>query len=65
MTIDIAKARPPRMYCSFCGKEQSEVRRMIAGPSVLICDECVTLCVRLIADLDAREGLAGPKVAAS
>ncbi|QCU90093.1 ATP-dependent Clp protease ATP-binding subunit ClpX [Thiomicrorhabdus sediminis] len=32
------------LYCSFCGKEQDEVRKLIAGPSVYICDECVELC---------------------
>jgi hypothetical protein len=33
------------LYCSFCGKSQHEVRKLIAGPSVFICDECVELCV--------------------
>ena len=32
------------LFCSFCGKNQNEVRRLIAGPSVYICDECVDLC---------------------
>jgi ATP-dependent Clp protease ATP-binding subunit ClpX len=32
------------LYCSFCGKSQHEVRKLIAGPSVFICDECVELC---------------------
>ena len=32
------------LYCSFCGKSQHEVRKLIAGPSVFICDECVDLC---------------------
>ena len=32
------------LYCSFCGKGQNEVRKLIAGPSVYICDECVDLC---------------------
>lgn len=31
-------------FCSFCGKEKSEVERLIAGPSVLICDECIAEC---------------------
>ena len=35
-------------YCSFCGKAQSEVKRLIAGPSVFICDECVDLCKGII-----------------
>ncbi len=32
------------LYCSFCGKSQHEVKKLIAGPSVFICDECVDLC---------------------
>ena len=33
------------LYCSFCGKSQREVRKLIAGPTVFICDECVELCM--------------------
>ena len=36
------------LYCSFCGKSQHEVRKLIAGPSVYICDECVELCNDII-----------------
>ena len=36
------------LYCSFCGKSQHEVRKLIAGPSVFICDECVDLCIEII-----------------
>ena len=36
------------LYCSFCGKSQHEVRKLIAGPSVFICDECVQLCNDII-----------------
>ena len=36
------------LYCSFCGKSQNEVRKLIAGPSVFICDECVDLCNDII-----------------
>jgi ATP-dependent Clp protease ATP-binding subunit ClpX len=36
------------LYCSFCGKSQNEVRKLIAGPSVYICDECVDLCNDII-----------------
>ncbi|WP_428356459.1 ATP-dependent Clp protease ATP-binding subunit ClpX [Methyloprofundus sp.] len=42
------------LYCSFCGKSQSEVRKLIAGPSVYVCDECVDLCNDII-----KEELAG------
>ncbi|MEW5790961.1 MAG: ATP-dependent Clp protease ATP-binding subunit ClpX [Pseudomonadota bacterium] len=38
------------LYCSFCGKSQHEVRKLIAGPSVFICDECVELCNDIIKD---------------
>ena len=38
------------LYCSFCGKSQHEVRKLIAGPSVFICDECVDLCNEIISD---------------
>ncbi len=38
------------LYCSFCGKSQHEVRKLIAGPSVFICDECVSLCNDIIRD---------------
>ena len=43
------------LYCSFCGKNQNEVRKLIAGPSVYICDECVDLCNDIIREevLDA------------
>ncbi len=36
------------LYCSFCGKSQHEVRKLIAGPTVFICDECVDLCTDII-----------------
>jgi ATP-dependent Clp protease ATP-binding subunit ClpX len=38
------------LYCSFCGKSQHEVRKLIAGPSVFICDECIDLCNDIIRD---------------
>ncbi|SIP94282.1 ATP-dependent Clp protease ATP-binding subunit ClpX [Pseudacidovorax sp. RU35E] len=48
------------LYCSFCGKSQHEVKKLIAGPSVFICDECIDLCNEIIRDElpaggDARE----------
>ena len=36
------------LYCSFCGKSQHEVKKLIAGPTVFICDECVELCNDII-----------------
>ncbi len=44
---ELAKVKPP-LYCSFCGKIQYEVRKLIAGPTVFICDECVSKCVEII-----------------
>ena len=38
----------PTLHCSFCGKSQDEVRKLIAGPDVYICDECVDLCNDII-----------------
>ncbi|MBT4521537.1 MAG: ATP-dependent Clp protease ATP-binding subunit ClpX [Halieaceae bacterium] len=43
------------LYCSFCGKSQHEVRKLIAGPSVFICDECVDLCNDIIRE-EVKEG---------
>ncbi|MDO9011851.1 MAG: ATP-dependent Clp protease ATP-binding subunit ClpX [Gallionella sp.] len=43
MTSD-KKSGEKLLYCSFCGKSQHEVRKLIAGPSVFVCDECITLC---------------------
>ena len=45
------------LYCSFCGKSQHEVRKLIAGPSVFICDECVDLCDDIIRE-EAIEDIA-------
>jgi len=50
------------LYCSFCGKSQHEVRKLIAGPSVFICDECIDLCNDIIRDEASGEpGGAGPR----
>jgi ATP-dependent Clp protease ATP-binding subunit ClpX len=43
------------LYCSFCGKSQHEVRKLIAGPSVFICDECVDLCLDIIREDVGKE----------
>jgi ATP-dependent Clp protease ATP-binding subunit ClpX len=47
------------LYCSFCGKSQHEVRKLIAGPSVFICDECVELCNDIIREEVAESGDSG------
>ena len=50
MSDDTIKSKDDNklLYCSFCGKSQNEVRKLIAGPSVFICDECVDLCNDII-----------------
>ena len=47
------------LYCSFCGKSQHEVRKLIAGPSVFICDECVELCNDIIREEIQDKSVAG------
>ncbi|MCE1240608.1 MAG: ATP-dependent Clp protease ATP-binding subunit ClpX [Azonexaceae bacterium] len=48
------------LYCSFCGKSQHEVKKLIAGPSVFICDECIALCTDIVRDeLPEESGKAG------
>jgi len=49
------------LYCSFCGKSQHEVRKLIAGPSVYICDECVTLCTDIIVEEHTEKDDLGQK----
>ena len=51
------------LYCSFCSKSQHEVRKLIAGPNVYICDECVDLCNDIIAadKQSERKGTRGEK----
>ena len=44
------------LYCSFCGKSQHEVKKLIAGPSVFICDECIDLCNDIVRDEVAEQG---------
>ena len=49
------------LYCSFCGKSQNEVRKLIAGPSVFICDECVDLCNDIIREEIQESSSADPE----
>ena len=42
--------------CSFCGKARKEVKHLISGPKVFICDECVVLCVEIIRESEAQDG---------
>ena len=47
------------LHCSFCGKPQSEVRRLVAGPGVYICDECIQMCSELIDEMPVEDVFAG------
>jgi ATP-dependent Clp protease ATP-binding subunit ClpX len=55
------------LYCSFCGKSQHEVRKLIAGPTVFICDDCVELCMDIIREehkthlVKSRDGVPTPR----
>jgi ATP-dependent Clp protease ATP-binding subunit ClpX len=49
------------LYCSFCGKSQDEVRKLIAGPTVYICDECIELCNEIIAEEYEKEEMGRSK----
>ena len=68
----MTKTTPPSdskntLYCSFCGKSQHEVKKLIAGPTVFICDECVELCMDIIREenktamVRSREGVPTPR----
>ena len=50
------KDKPQVPCCSFCGKSADEVRKLIAGPGVNICDECVGLCVQIVDDAELETG---------
>jgi ATP-dependent Clp protease ATP-binding subunit ClpX len=55
------------LHCTFCGKSQHGVRKLIAGPTVFICDECVELCMDIIGEenksslVKSRDGIPTPK----
>ena len=63
----MSKENKNTLYCSFCGKSQHEVRKLIAGPTVFICDECVELCMDIIKEESksqiskSEEGVPTPK----
>jgi hypothetical protein len=56
--VQNAQRAPKTLYCSFCGKSQHEVRKLIAGPTVYICDECIELCNDFVDDLHDEKELA-------
>ena len=54
------KARDPQdgrglLFCSFCGKNQNEVKKLVAGPTAYICDECIQLCSEIIEEEGEKE----------
>lgn len=53
--MDDIENNEPNCHCSFCGKEQGEVAKLIAGPQVYICDECIDLCNEIVKDEDAAQ----------
>lgn len=67
MTKSDGKDSKNTLYCSFCGKSQHEVRKLIAGPTVFICDECVELCMDIIREetksnlVKSADGVPTPK----
>jgi ATP-dependent Clp protease ATP-binding subunit ClpX len=67
MSSSNGKESKNTLYCSFCGKSQHEVRKLIAGPTVFICDECVELCMDIIREetksstLKTSEGVPTPQ----
>jgi ATP-dependent Clp protease ATP-binding subunit ClpX len=56
------KGKGSVLHCSFCGKSQDEVRKLIAGPTVYICDECIELCNEIIAEESEEERLVKGKL---
>ena len=57
---DDKKSGDKLLYCSFCGKSQHEVRKLIAGPSVFVCDECIALCNDIIRE-ETQNAIGGDK----
>src|SRR5262249_12525076 len=67
ITMVIQSLSKNTLYCSFCGKSQHEARKLIGGPTVFICGECVELCMDIIREenklslVKSREGIPTPK----
>ena len=49
------------LFCSFCGKSQKQVRKLISGPNVFICDECIRLCNEILVEDESRRAQEGPR----
>ena len=50
-----------KLRCSFCGKSEDEVSKLVAGPKVYICDQCVTIAVRIMKEDSSSDGPTGKK----
>ena len=67
MSKGVASDSKNTLFCSFCGKSQHEVHKLIAGPTVFVCDECVELCMDIISAentsslVKSRDGIPPPK----
>lgn len=53
----MSEKKPQILHCSFCGKSQHEVRKLIAGPSVFVCNECVDLCIDIIREEEQAQSV--------
>lgn len=60
--LDTRKHPPGTMFCSFCGKSQHDVRKLIAGPAVFVCNECVALCAKIIDETPDKDPATPPKL---
>jgi ATP-dependent Clp protease ATP-binding subunit ClpX len=59
---DTGEGVKPLLYCTFCGKSQFEVRKLISGPGAFICDECVALCVKICEDDNVPTEIGNPRL---
>jgi hypothetical protein len=59
---DTGAGAKPALYCTFCGKSQFEVKKLISGPAVFICDECVALCVKICEDDNVPTEIGNPRL---
>ena len=60
--VSVTAATAKELGCSFCGKSQFDVRKLIAGPTIFICDECVALCVRICDDDKISAEIGNPEL---
>lgn len=56
----MVRDRLQKLRCSFCGKSEDKVKKLVAGPGVFICDQCVALCNQIIADEPPRPDCSQP-----